>query len=367
METENYLTEPTLEEYGLDAHSYTDHKNQKDGLEKLKPSFEFSWWIIWQVIIGALIIGVIFQSQVVGYLTFAAGIIYLFIERYREKGRQKIRLEIDNKIELIKNKVYPFEEASQKFYESYLKQFFQNNLYKKRSGNEKFEQSLAEFSSMLNEAEEIDKRLIFTHIYTWKYRDYIEKRQENHEFRKISQSQEKKYFSSFNEISTSFIREEKEKTEVIQKPKSVSPQVKYRVARKIDNWEEINKKRKETGDKGESIVFALEQEYFQSIDRKDLADRICRVSLEDDCSGYDILSFFDDGKEKYIEVKSTTASIESQFNISKNELDFLKENSVSAFIYRVSLATEPPEIEVRSSPEVLESEIIPVSYIVKIK
>ena len=58
---------------------------------------------------------------------------------------------------------------------------------------------------------------------------------------------------------------------------------------------------------------------------------------------------------------------EPPFNISKNELDFLKENSVSAFIYRVSLATEPPEIEVRSSPEVLESEIIPVSYIVKIK
>ena len=131
---------------------------------------------------------------------------------------------------------------------------------------------------------------------------------------------------------------------------------------------EINKKRKETGDKGEEIVFLLEKEYFESINRKDLAEKVRHVSLKDDGLGYDILSFFDDEKEKYIEVKSTTTSIESQFkfNISKNELKFLEEHKDDAFVYRVSLATEPPEIEIKPSSEILEGEITPTSFIIRV-
>ena len=82
--------------------------------------------------------------------------------------------------------------------------------------------------------------------------------------------------------------------------------------------------------------------------------------------GYDILSFFMDGREKYIEVKSTTGPLKTSFYLSKNELGFLGEHKDDAFLYRVSLQNGDASLKVFTAAEVEEQEISPVQFLVKI-
>lgn len=58
------------------------------------------------------------------------------------------------------------------------------------------------------------------------------------------------------------------------------------------------------------------------------------ISIFDDSAGYDIKST-KNNTIKYIEVKTTTAGLESPFYMSKNELDFMKQNESAYKIYRV--------------------------------
>ncbi|WP_436395987.1 DUF3883 domain-containing protein [Acidithiobacillus ferriphilus] len=74
--------------------------------------------------------------------------------------------------------------------------------------------------------------------------------------------------------------------------------------------------------------FALNYEHYRlySLGKKDLADRVEHVSkTRGDGSGYDILSFDVAGRERFIEVKTTTFGKETPFFISRGELSFAKE------------------------------------------
>ncbi len=96
-----------------------------------------------------------------------------------------------------------------------------------------------------------------------------------------------------------------------------------------------NKNNSITGSKGEEIVLKKEKEILEKAGRKDLADRVVRVSIDDDSLGYDILSFDAEGKEKYIEVKSTTTNNGFiRFFVSINEYSIGK-NKENYFIYFV--------------------------------
>ena len=90
---------------------------------------------------------------------------------------------------------------------------------------------------------------------------------------------------------------------------------------------------------------------------------------EGDGLGYDVLSFFEDGREKYIEVKSTTQSLQSPFYISNNELNFLKQNLECSFIYRVFVNDDyidENNFLVLTGKDILEgSELVPQSYMVR--
>ena len=80
------------------------------------------------------------------------------------------------------------------------------------------------------------------------------------------------------------------------------------------------------------------------------------------------MSFFEDGREKFIEVKSTTTSLKSPFYLSRNELGFLNDHNEDYFLYRILVSNDVPQIEIYSSPEVLEmNEILPVQYMVQAK
>ncbi len=58
------------------------------------------------------------------------------------------------------------------------------------------------------------------------------------------------------------------------------------------------------------------------------------ISICDDSAGYDIKSV-KNNLTKHIEVKTTTGGLESSFFMSKNELDFMRQNESTYKIYRV--------------------------------
>ena len=143
----------------------------------------------------------------------------------------------------------------------------------------------------------------------------------------------------------------------------IAPQDYYRRVRKID-WEGINKYRYNTGRIGEMLVFDLEKRYLILIGKESLANQ---VTLQEDGLGYDILSYFPDGGEKYIEVKSTANDINQHYYLSRRELEFLADNRDIAFVYRVLITDniEPTRLKVYGFSEVIHADILPYVFTVK--
>ena len=107
-----------------------------------------------------------------------------------------------------------------------------------------------------------------------------------------------------------------------------------------------------------------------SINKHNLAEKVKNISKEyGDGLGYDILSFFENGEEKFIEVKSTSLKNSNSFLLSKNELEFLREKQNNAFIYNVIISgQEEPELETISAIDLFNKmEIIPSNYKVYFK
>ncbi|OCB02769.1 hypothetical protein BBC27_11495 [Acidithiobacillus ferrivorans] len=112
--------------------------------------------------------------------------------------------------------------------------------------------------------------------------------------------------------------------------------------------------------------FALNYEHYRlySLGKKDLADRVEHVSkTRGDGSGYDILSFDVAGRERFIEVKTTTFGKETPFFISRGELSFAKEYEDGFHIYRLfDFRREPKLFDLPGSPE-KHCNLNPVTYI----
>lgn len=71
--------------------------------------------------------------------------------------------------------------------------------------------------------------------------------------------------------------------------------------------------------------------------RDDLAHRVRHVSQEQgDGLGYDIASFDVGGKPRFIEVKTTRRPSGARFYVSRNEVEFSREEKDRFSLYRVS-------------------------------
>lgn len=105
------------------------------------------------------------------------------------------------------------------------------------------------------------------------------------------------------------------------------------------NWEDKEVENRRVGLEGEMLVFNHEVSHLIENGRQDLADKVKLVSLEDDSLGYDIKSFDVKGGDKYIEVKTTKGSKNSDFFISKNEVDVSEKLGSQYWIYRVYALT----------------------------
>lgn len=78
------------------------------------------------------------------------------------------------------------------------------------------------------------------------------------------------------------------------------------------------------------------------------------ISLTDDGVGYDIKAI-KNGITKYIEVKTTTKDFDTNFFISKNELNFMTKNSNNYFLYRVynyDFTTNNAEFDILCSEDI---------------
>lgn len=104
--------------------------------------------------------------------------------------------------------------------------------------------------------------------------------------------------------------------------------------RKID-FETKTRTQAKVGLAGEKAILRHEQAQLAKEGRNDLARRVIHESLTNDSAGYDIRSFFPDGREHFIEVKSTAGSAEEPFYISASEVRFSQDNPDQYSVYRV--------------------------------
>jgi hypothetical protein len=118
-------------------------------------------------------------------------------------------------------------------------------------------------------------------------------------------------------------------------PKRERPEVIQRLVRKFNPAERdfINRK---LGHDGEEMIFKFEQQRLRQADRPDLARKVRWISREEgDGAGYDILSFDQKGRERFLEVKTTVGSQTAPFYLTRNERNFSEERPTEFRICRV--------------------------------
>lgn len=135
------------------------------------------------------------------------------------------------------------------------------------------------------------------------------------------------------------------------------------------DYEKINRLNKKLGDRGEKVVLDFERERLKKSSNFDLAKKVDRVSLKSDSLSYDILSFEQNGKERYIEVKATRSKVgDANFFLPINELNTAKENYYIYLVYDI-LSKEPKIWIINNpfSPENKNVNLEAINYKVSIK
>jgi len=144
--------------------------------------------------------------------------------------------------------------------------------------------------------------------------------------------------------------------EVINNPKILLPQdylpkeKTNRTPYKID-YAERNRTSAITGSKGEVLVFDQEKRRLQEQGRQDLAQKVERVSLQDDALGFDVLSFEQDGRERPIEVK-TSAKVTDQIRFYITSYEYNASSKLKNYnLYFVDRINKPrPRISIFPEP-----------------
>jgi len=108
-----------------------------------------------------------------------------------------------------------------------------------------------------------------------------------------------------------------------------------RLARFVD-WSAREARNRSLGRAGEEFVVRVERSRLELAGKASLAREIKHVAaVEGDGAGYDILSFETDGREKYIEVKTTVSGPVAPFHVTRNELEVSRELGQSFVLARV--------------------------------
>lgn len=136
------------------------------------------------------------------------------------------------------------------------------------------------------------------------------------------------------------------------------------------NFEGNVEKNTKLGNIGEDIVVEYEKKHLISIERLDLAEQVIATrNFAGNAERFDVLSFEDDGTEKYIEVKTTTGGINNIFHISENEVVFSEEFSDKYYLYRLyNLNLKKREADLIIIKGALDRKMLePTNYVCKIR
>lgn len=107
--------------------------------------------------------------------------------------------------------------------------------------------------------------------------------------------------------------------------------------------------RREASRRGEECIVEVEREALRKLGRKDLAGKVERVSPYDVGAGYDVLSFYPDGREKYIEVKASSGRM-TTFEITAKEKAVAEECGEAYWLYLVQNLEDAPAVTTIQSP-----------------
>jgi hypothetical protein len=117
------------------------------------------------------------------------------------------------------------------------------------------------------------------------------------------------------------------------------------------------------GAAGEDLVMRYEAQRLHAAGSRVLADRIEHVSrTKGDGAGYDILSFETNGRERFIEVKTTAYIAETPFYVSRNELSFSTEEAAQFHLYRLFDFRKRPRMFMLAGALDTNCRLDPVSY-----
>ncbi len=117
------------------------------------------------------------------------------------------------------------------------------------------------------------------------------------------------------------------------------------------------------GSAGEDLVMLYEAQRLHAAGARALANRIEHVSrTKGDGAGFDVLSFETDGRERFIEVKTTAYVAETPFYVSRNELSFSTEKAEKFHLYRLFNFRKRPQMFTLPGALDANCRLDPVSY-----
>lgn len=120
------------------------------------------------------------------------------------------------------------------------------------------------------------------------------------------------------------------------------------------------------GEAGEMLVLAYERARLQALGRSRLVDRVEHVSkTRGDGLGFDILSFEENGRERFVEVKTTGFGKETPFYLSRNELEFSKDFPDQFRLCRVFEFRKSPRMFELCGPVESNCLLDPVNYLAR--
>ncbi|WP_161941212.1 DUF3883 domain-containing protein [Pseudovibrio axinellae] len=160
---------------------------------------------------------------------------------------------------------------------------------------------------------------------------------------------------SFEDISQSFIEIDEVSAEytppALPQALTIKPKATASFTRRpqVIDYAKRDANNRELGKLGEEFILQAEKERLDAAGSTTLAEKVIWASKEQgDGLGYDILSYSEDGKQRFIEVKTTNGGCETPFFISQNEVDFAAEEPNNYILMRVyDFSTNPKVFELQ--------------------
>ena len=123
------------------------------------------------------------------------------------------------------------------------------------------------------------------------------------------------------------------------------PEYVVSAARRSVNYVQQEAMNQTLGDAGETLIMTYERTRLERAGKDHLAKQVEQVSkTQGDHVGYDIHSYEDNGRDRFVEVKTTRYGKRTPFYISAGELQFSKAHSRSYQLYRVFEFRKRPKL-----------------------